>query len=163
MRRTVLVFAAVMATSFHAAGVVEAAKPGLAAGLGFNANTFYGGTTALPDGSETQVTQLILPVNAHFMVDATVSVANQDQANEADITCYLKHGDTVLDAVGVKLGPATDAGNTADRLAFSAAFDRASDASGINLTLSCDQAQSTNAYASDANINATSVTSISYQ
>lgn len=163
MKRSLLIAVAVLATLLVAVNVVDAAKPGLAAGLGYNANTFYTGTTALPDGSETLVTQLILPVNAKFMVDATITVANQDQSNEADIDCYLKHGDTVLDEVGAKLGPATDSGNTGGRLALSAAFERASDAGGINLTLSCNQANSTNAYAADANINATSVTSISFQ
>src|ERR1041385_8574568 len=152
VRRSLLVLAALVATIFLAAGVVQAAKPGLTAGVGFNANTFYAGdTTALPDGSETVITKLVLPVNAKFMVDATVSVANQDQVNEADIDCFLKHGETVLDAAGVKLGPASDAGNTTERLAMGAAFERASDAIGINLTLSCSQANSTNAYASDAN------------
>ena len=164
MKRSILVPVAVLVTLLAAVGAVQAAKPGVPAGLGFNANTFYAGTTLdLPDGSETQVTQLLLPVNAKFMVDATVTVANQDQVNEADIDCFLKHGDTVLDAAGVKLGPASDAGNTGERLALSAAFERASDAAGINLTLSCTQAQSTNAYAADANINAITVTSISFQ
>lgn len=163
MKRSILVPVAVVVTLLAAVGAVQAAKPGVPAGLGYNANTFYTGTTDLPDGSETVVTQLILPVNAKFMVDATVSVSNQDQVNEADIDCYLKHGDTVLDEVGVKLGPASDAGNTTARLALGAAFERASDATGINLTLSCDQAQSTNAYASDANINAITVSSISFQ
>jgi len=152
----------VLATLLLAVGAVQAAKPGLAAGLGYNASTVFSDVVTLPSGDvDTTIAELVLPVNGKFMVSATVTVSNRDTTGAADVLCKLTHGDGVIDLVGQKLGPATDAGNTADRFALSGALVRDADAGGINLDLVCSSTQG--ADVSDANLNAISVSSLSVQ
>jgi hypothetical protein len=161
MKRSILVPVAVLVTLLAAVGAVQAAKPGLPAGLGYNANTGFNTITLDSGNVPTVIASLTLPVNSHFMVSATVDVFNEDQGTETGITCQILHGDTQVDVTANTIPPATADHNTGLRYALSGAIDRASDAGALAVQLVCSS--SNGGFASDAQLNAISVSSLTVQ
>ena len=166
MHRSLRILAGSVVVLLLAAGAVNAGKPiaGTPAGLGYSTRIIDPVTLAAGGGTAL-ITELNLPVDGSFVVNATVEVTNTS-SSPIYVTCSLRHGllggGSALDIAETQSAPGDPTvGYGATKLALTGAVTRAAAPAGVTVHVECSSLQG--AVANYSSLDAISVSSISFQ